>query len=252
MSNVGHFSIFTCAVLYILVGISGYYIYGDATDADLLKDYYVSGTFISPYMDIVRAGFGFSFVLSYPLMAWEARESLHFLLWGPSVPHSTWRQFVLNVLVIAFTASLGIEVRGIDTVFGAIGSTTSPMIVFVLPAVFYIKNFTHIYSNKRRHLLRAEGGGGGAREAREGGGGGGGGHLASPSSSSSNRLDLPLNTSVDKLHTQSAHVWEYRGAWVVAVFGVLMIPMSLTMWALDIASPVASLYDRLPRTVGQP
>ena len=65
----------------------GYIIFGSSIDADILKNYQVSGSPISSVMDAVRVGFGLSFTLSYPVVLFEARHNLDMLIFSDDGVH---------------------------------------------------------------------------------------------------------------------------------------------------------------------
>jgi hypothetical protein len=48
----------------------------EATKPDLLKNFKVSGSSVSGIMDVLRVGFGFALIFSYPIVVWEARHML--------------------------------------------------------------------------------------------------------------------------------------------------------------------------------
>ena len=87
---------------------------------------------------MVRCGFGLSFVLSYPVIIFEARANIDLLLFG-AVPYDFWRSFKLNVALVGITTLVGILAPTIDVVLGLVGSTCSPTMMFVLPALFGLK-----------------------------------------------------------------------------------------------------------------
>lgn len=89
-------------------------------------------------MDVLRVCFGAALVFSYPVIVYEARHGIEKLIF-PSAEFSWTRHVVLNVILVTVTCVVGILVPKIDTVFGLVGSTTSPTIVFILPAVFYLQ-----------------------------------------------------------------------------------------------------------------
>jgi hypothetical protein len=92
----------------------------------------VRNTAISPLMDSVRSGFGISFVLSYPVIIFEARSNIDLLLFGQR-PYCFWRYFKLNVALVGLTTLVGILAPSIDVVLGLVGSTCSPTMCSCCP-----------------------------------------------------------------------------------------------------------------------
>jgi len=90
-------------------------------------------------MDILRVGYGVSLILSYPVMLFELRHILEKYTVGEDQPYSISRHLMINTSVIGICTFIAIYVESVGTMFGLIGSTTSPAIVFILPAFFYLK-----------------------------------------------------------------------------------------------------------------
>lgn len=131
---------------YLLAGLFGYLTFLDNADADLLKNFHVSGDKISTVMDVVRLGFGASLVFSYPIVLWEARKNLDVLIFG-KLPYKFKRYLVLNISIISCTTLIGVVAPGIDSVLGLVGSTCSPMMVFILPSLFYLESYRINYTS---------------------------------------------------------------------------------------------------------
>ena len=164
-----------CGVVYACTGFAGYYLFRDATASNLLKNFPVEGSTADTVMvrhchplvflclpstnphlslkfiqDIVRVGFAMSFVLSFPLILWEAREGveeLFFSSWlerpvnilGRAYSSSGLRRHAINISIVSVCTAVGIIVPTITQVLTFVGATTSPMMVFILPPLFFLK-----------------------------------------------------------------------------------------------------------------
>ena len=140
-------SMFVVCCSYMLTGVFGYLTFLSYTEDDLLKNFKVRGTYISFVMNIVRVGFGISMILSFPLMIWEARHNLDVLLFTSSessnktrTKYSFRRFMVLNVLLLSIQTTVAILAPGIGPVIEFIGSTCSPLMMYILPALFVLKS----------------------------------------------------------------------------------------------------------------
>ena len=147
MSMVSSRSMFVVCCSYMLTGVFGYLTFLSYTEDDLLKNFKVRGTYISFVMNIVRVGFGISMILSFPLMIWEARHNLDVLLFTSSkssnktrTKYSFRRFMVLNVLLLSIQTTVAILAPGIGPVIEFIGSTCSPLMMYILPALFVLKS----------------------------------------------------------------------------------------------------------------
>lgn len=123
-----------------------------------------------------RIGYGMAIILSYPIMLYELRHIVDLLAFGERKQTAsqntattrcadTARMLLLNVVIIApcvspplpphvdsrdvaersnllhlhLQAMVALYVENVDVVFGLIGSTMSPAIIFIMPAAFYLK-----------------------------------------------------------------------------------------------------------------
>jgi amino acid permease len=138
MFRVGTLSIAICAAVYGLSGAFGYLIFLDATEGDLLKNFHVRGTSVSALMDALRVGFGFALIFSYPVVVWEARHGLELQIFGHGKAFSWRRHFLLNLGIVGSSLVLGVAVPSVVVPLGLVGSTCSPLIVFILPAQIFL------------------------------------------------------------------------------------------------------------------
>jgi hypothetical protein len=76
MTRVGRKSFLFVGMVYACAGLFGYLCFLEATKPDLLKNFKVSGSSVSGIMDVLRVGFGFALIFSYPIVVWEARHML--------------------------------------------------------------------------------------------------------------------------------------------------------------------------------
>lgn len=138
MTSVSKWAVAICGVVYFCSGLFGYLAFLDSTQDNIMLNFPASGSVLAIAMDLLRAGFGVALVFSYPVIVYEARHSLDDLLF-PGCPQTTARHVALNVGLVAVTCTLGIVLPKIEVVFSLVGSTCSPIVVFILPALFYLK-----------------------------------------------------------------------------------------------------------------
>lgn len=158
----------TLAILtYLLAGVGGYLAFADGTLDDILLNFNVTpgsttGTahsgldtgcvasgVMSYIIDVVRVGFGLALIFSYPVVVFEARRNLGFLCCSRRLDKltgllSTMDNFFLNLAIVGGTAAVGIGIpfvttTALDFVIDFVGSTCSPTMVFILPALFFLK-----------------------------------------------------------------------------------------------------------------
>jgi len=167
MSIISALSMVLAVVTYLLAGVGGYFAFADGTLDDIFLNFNTTpgdgnGTAHSGLadgcktagamayiMDVVRVGFGIALVFSYPVVVYEARRNLGFLCCSKRMNPQTHSlgvvdNFILNLCIVGGTAAVGIGV-GIATesalsyVIDLVGSTCSPTMVFILPALFFLK-----------------------------------------------------------------------------------------------------------------
>ena len=138
MSMVSRRSMMIAALTYASTGVFGYVTFLSDTEDDVLKNFKFEGTYISWLMNIVRVGFGLSMVLSFPLMIWEVRHNLNELLFGGSDLVFGYRFVIFNIVLLILTTTIAIAAPGVGPVIELIGSTCSPLMVYILPALFFL------------------------------------------------------------------------------------------------------------------
>jgi len=139
MSMVSRRSMMIAAITYASTGVFGYVTFLSHTEDDVLKNFRFEGTYISSLMNFVRVGFGMSMVLSFPLMIWEVRHNLNELLFHGSELVFGFRFIVFNIALLILTTSIAIAAPGVGPVIEFIGSTCSPLMVYILPSLFYLR-----------------------------------------------------------------------------------------------------------------
>ena len=89
---------------------------------------------------------------------------------------------MLNAAIVCVTGTVGVATDKIETVLGFVGSTCSPMMIYVLPPLLFLQS--------RKFMNPAE-----------------------------------LQASAS----------DAKGAYMLLIFGIVLIPLCVTLWALDLA-----------------
>jgi amino acid permease len=126
----------------VAVGIAGYYSFLDETKPDVLADFAVHGTYISSAMNVLRACYGTGLLFAFPMMLWEARVNLYGLLWrGAQEGEQEEPPFSvhvgLTVGLVGLTTLIGCVVKDLGAVFGLVGSSCTPVLAYIIPAMLY-------------------------------------------------------------------------------------------------------------------
>ena len=243
MSQVGHWSISICCFVYMLSGVTGYYTFLEHTESNLLKNFPVKGTYFSLPMDAVRTGFGLSMVLSFPLMVWEARHNLDVLIFGDR-PYTFWRNFGINLAIIAFTGAIGMSVGQLDQVLTVVGSTCSPLMVYVLPASFYLvaangenhRSCLCTFCNRNRRMDASGAGNVAPLDApliNETEANAAAGVLLSVDGSDSSLTEGKTGASTHKSRCCFGCMSDETASTLMLWYGMLLIPCCLFVWVLE-------------------
>ena len=71
-------------------------------------------------------------------MVWEARHNLDTLVFGRR-PYKFSRHFAVTAFVVGLSCTIGILAPNIQIVLELVGSTCSPIMVYILPGLFFVK-----------------------------------------------------------------------------------------------------------------
>ncbi|XP_021038527.1 sodium-coupled neutral amino acid transporter 4 [Mus caroli] len=137
MQTVSNISISGMLVMYLLAALFGYLsFYGDVED-ELLHAYSKVYTFDTALL-MVRLAVLVAVTLTVPIVLFPIRTSVITLLF-PRRPFSWLKHFGIAAIIIALNNILVILVPTIKYIFGFIGASSATMLIFILPAAFYLK-----------------------------------------------------------------------------------------------------------------
>ncbi|XP_056629296.1 sodium-coupled neutral amino acid transporter 5b [Triplophysa dalaica] len=137
MQAIANVSILGMFVMYLLTAIFGYLTFYLNTEAELLHTY----SKVDP-LDIlilcVRLAVLVAVTLTVPVVLFPIRRAILQLLFPDKPFH--WVRHVLIALCLLFVVNLlVIFVPNIRDIFGIIGATSAPSLIFILPGLFYIR-----------------------------------------------------------------------------------------------------------------
>ncbi|XP_060788026.1 sodium-coupled neutral amino acid transporter 5 [Neoarius graeffei] len=134
MQNVANISILAMFIMYLLTAIFGYLtFYGNVKD-ELLESYSTSDRLIL----CVRLAVLIAVTLTVPVVLFPIRRAVQQLLF-PNKPFHWVRHIAIAVILLFFVNVLVIFVPNIRDIFGVIGATSAPSLIFILPGIFYIR-----------------------------------------------------------------------------------------------------------------
>ncbi|XP_036415246.1 sodium-coupled neutral amino acid transporter 3a isoform X1 [Colossoma macropomum] len=137
MQHVSNISIAVMYVMYFLAALFGYLTFYDKVEAELLHTY----SKIDPYDTLilcVRLAVLTAVTLTVPIVLFPVRRAIQQLFF----PNKTfwWPRHIAIAIVLLTTINLlVIFAPNILGIFGVIGATSAPCLIFIFPAVFYIR-----------------------------------------------------------------------------------------------------------------
>ncbi|KAL4180105.1 hypothetical protein AMTRI_Chr13g90460 [Amborella trichopoda] len=143
MNKVGRITALLCVVVYALTATSGYLLFGEKTDSDVLanfdKDLGIPFSSILNY--IVRIGYVLHLMLVFPVVHFSLRQtvdSLAFKRLGP-LSESRKRSLVLTMVLLALTYVGSTMIPNIWVAFKFTGATTGLSVGFIFPSLVALR-----------------------------------------------------------------------------------------------------------------
>ncbi|XP_045932115.1 sodium-coupled neutral amino acid transporter 3 [Micropterus dolomieu] len=137
MQKVSNISIFVMYSMYFLAALFGYLTFKDNVEPELLHTY----SRIDPYDTLilcVRVAVLTAVTLTVPIVLFPVRRAIQQMLF-PTKSFSWLRHIAIALILLTFINMLVIFAPNILGIFGIIGATSAPCLIFIFPAVFYIR-----------------------------------------------------------------------------------------------------------------
>ncbi|KAE8292947.1 Sodium-coupled neutral amino acid transporter 3 [Larimichthys crocea] len=137
MQSVANISILAMFVMYLLTALFGYLTFFGAVESELLHTY----NQVDP-LDVmilcVRLAVLVAVTLTVPVVLFPIRRAL-LQIFFPEKPFSWYIHCGIAFCLIFLVNLLVIFVPSIRDIFGLIGATSAPSLIFILPGIFYIR-----------------------------------------------------------------------------------------------------------------
>ncbi|KAK2841082.1 hypothetical protein Q7C36_012661 [Tachysurus vachellii] len=137
MQNIANVSILSMFVMYLLTAVFGYLTFYGNTEPELLHTY----SKVDPLDTLilcVRLAVLVAVTLTVPVVLFPIRRALLQLIF-PEKPFHWARHISIAVCLLIAVNLLVIFVPNIRDIFGIIGATSAPSLIFILPGLFYIR-----------------------------------------------------------------------------------------------------------------
>ncbi|KAI0512032.1 hypothetical protein KFK09_012667 [Dendrobium nobile] len=144
-------SLLLCTVIYTVVGLSGYLLFGDDTMDDVLSNFDKSSA--SPILDdVVRLSYALHLVLVFPLLFYSLRLNIDGLVFPKSqqrpLTTDAGRFLLLTAVLLGLVYFAAIAIPNVWTVFQFMGSTSAVGISLIFPGSVVLRD---IYSISKRN-----------------------------------------------------------------------------------------------------
>uniref|UniRef100_A0A3P9AKG9 Amino acid transporter transmembrane domain-containing protein n=1 Tax=Esox lucius TaxID=8010 RepID=A0A3P9AKG9_ESOLU len=137
MQHVSNLSILVMYTMYFLAALFGYLTFYGKTESELLHTY----SKIDPYDTLilcVRLAVLTAVTLTVPIVLFPVRRALNQMFFS-SKSFNWIRHVAIALALLSFINMLVIFAPNILGIFGIIGATSAPCLIFIFPAVFYIR-----------------------------------------------------------------------------------------------------------------
>ncbi|KAG8535597.1 hypothetical protein GDO81_028191, partial [Engystomops pustulosus] len=137
MQRVSNISIAVMYCMYFLAALFGYLTFYDRVESELLHTY----SYVDPF-DIlilcVRVAVLTAVTLTVPIVLFPVRRAIQHMLFQHK--EFSWiRHTIIAAVLLTLINLLVIFAPTILGIFGIIGATSAPCLIFIFPAIFYIR-----------------------------------------------------------------------------------------------------------------
>lgn len=137
MQNVANISILAMFVMYLLTALFGYLTFFGAVESELLHTY-IKVDPLDVLILCVRLAVLVAVTLTVPVVLFPIRRAL-LQIFFPDKPFQ-WHIHIGIAFCLLFIVNLlVIFVPSIRDIFGLIGATSAPSLIFILPGIFYVR-----------------------------------------------------------------------------------------------------------------
>ncbi|XP_057430313.1 amino acid transporter AVT6C-like [Lotus japonicus] len=145
-----------CAVIYFVIGLFGYLLFGDSTQSDILINFDQSadsavGSFLN---SLIRVSYALHIMLVFPLVNFSLRANLDEILFPkkPLLATDNKRFVILTLVVLAFSYLASIAIPDIWYFFQFLGSSSAVCLAFIFPGMIVLRD-AYCISTRRDKIV---------------------------------------------------------------------------------------------------
>lgn len=144
MNRVGRITTVLCVLVYESTAISGYLLFGQSTDSDILSNFDkdLEIPFSSILDNIIRVGYVLHLMLVFPVIHFSLRQTMDCMVFKGSKPlsESNRRFVILTISVLVFLYMGSTLIPNIWVAFQFTGATTGLSLGFIFPALIALRS----------------------------------------------------------------------------------------------------------------
>uniref|UniRef100_A0A2K6PH75 Solute carrier family 38 member 3 n=1 Tax=Rhinopithecus roxellana TaxID=61622 RepID=A0A2K6PH75_RHIRO len=137
MQHISNLSIAVMYIMYFLAALFGYLTFYDGVESELLHTYSKVDSF-DVLILCVRVAVLTAVTLTVPIVLFPVRRAIQQMLF-PNQEFSWLRHVLIAVGLLTCINLLVIFAPNILGIFGVIGATSAPCLIFIFPAIFYFR-----------------------------------------------------------------------------------------------------------------
>lgn len=141
MNRVGRITTLLCVLVYFATAVSGYLLFGDDTEADVLtnfdKDLGIEFSSILNY--VVRIGYVLHLVLVFPVIHFSLRQTVSALLFKEPLPKGRVKALTLTTALLGLIYLGSTMIPNIWVAFKFTGATTGLSLGFIFPCLIALR-----------------------------------------------------------------------------------------------------------------
>eukprot|EP00045_Choanoeca_perplexa_P005195 m.44023 g.44023 ORF g.44023 m.44023 type:complete len:455 (+) comp12987_c0_seq1:130-1494(+) len=146
-SQAAHISVGTAALLSLMLGIGGYYAFGQETQGDVLDNFPNDNR----PANAARFFFGLVVMLTYPIECFVAREVIENYFFSESQPPTDRRHYGVTFILCMVAMAVSISVDKLGLILELNGIVNANLVAFILPGMCGAKLLegAHWYEGQR-------------------------------------------------------------------------------------------------------
>ncbi|KHN44719.1 Putative sodium-coupled neutral amino acid transporter 7 [Glycine soja] len=144
MATAVRIALLLCGVIYFSIGLSGYLLFGDSTQSDILVNFdQNAGSALGSLLNVlVRLSYAFHVMLTFPLLNFSLRTNVDefFFPKKPLLATDSKRFVSLTLVLLVLSYIAAIVVPDIWYIFQFMGSTSAVCLAFIFPGAIVLRD----------------------------------------------------------------------------------------------------------------